>query len=191
MESFTSEVGSCAVWVQSDSYLLVCCGEGTHPSVAQGTTQTKRRMLSRNNHTAFRYTLVYNHQDGTSGAGERAQQFRALAALRADLGLVTRHLMAAHTVHSSSSRGFNTLFGHSQAPGIPCCRHTCKQTPLHIHPKRDQTGSSMRRNLLCGLKHSIKCTTSNSDFLIQVFIKITAETQALSSNTHFLGETNP
>lgn len=73
------------------SYLVVCCGEGTHPSVAHGTTQT-RRMLSWNNHTAFRYILVYNHQDWTSGAGEMAKQFRALAALRGDLGLVTRHL---------------------------------------------------------------------------------------------------
>lgn len=55
-------------------------------------------MLSENNPTAFRYILVYNHQDGTSGAGEMAKQFRALAALRGDLGLVTRHL------HGSSHR---------------------------------------------------------------------------------------
>lgn len=56
MESFTSEVGSCAVWVQSDSYLLVCYVEGTHQSVAHGTTQI-RRMLCRN--TLHLNTLLF------------------------------------------------------------------------------------------------------------------------------------
>lgn len=183
--------GSCAVLVQSDSYLLVCCGEGT--------TQVWLTAPHRQREECWVETITL-HSDTPlftiikmelQGLERGLSSLEHLLLLERTWVWLPDTYMAAHTVHSSSSRGFNTLFGHSQAPGIPCCRHTCKQTPLHIHPKRDQTGSSMRRNLLCGLKHSIKCTTSNSDFLIQVFIKITAETQALSSNTHFLGETNP
>lgn len=45
-------------------------------------------------HTAFKHTLIYNHQDWTSEAGEMAKRFRALAALREDLGSVPSHLQS-------------------------------------------------------------------------------------------------